>query len=68
MQGQERRKEDQSTRDLAVTAMNKIDFHMDECAKRYKTLQNWLIALVGIGGLQLVGRLIDIVVPKHTGF
>lgn len=60
--GPDRRKtvEDTKTRDLAVTALNKIDYHIDECSRRYASIQRWMIVLVSVGGLQLVGKVIDL--------
>lgn len=53
--------EEQGTRDMAVTALNKIEYHIDECSRRYQSIQKWLVVLVGVGGLQLVGKVIDLV-------
>lgn len=53
--------EDTGTRDLAVTALNKIDYHIDECSRRYLSIQRWLIALFGLGGIQVISKIIDVI-------
>lgn len=55
---------DSNTRDIAVTANNKIDYHIDECARRYNSIQKWMIALASMGGLQLLAKIIDMF-PTH---
>lgn len=58
--GIDRRKSvEEGTRDIAVTAMNKIDYHMDECARRYQSIQKWMIALVVMGGAQILNSVLS---------
>lgn len=60
----DKRSNDQWLREVALsanTANTKIDFHMEECSRRYASIQRWLMTLVGLGGLQLISKLIDMI-------